>query len=114
MILSLHARSLPLHPSIRQALWGMETPGQANDQRDLAILANKKKVRARAREKHKIFHCLAQMCTGAGVGTRLGHLKATRAVPMATKLGAMGLLAGRACAWSNNQPSGMKGGVQAG
>lgn len=27
-----------------QYLWGMQTPGQANDQRDMAILANKKKV----------------------------------------------------------------------
>ncbi len=27
-----------------QALWGMQTPGQAQDQRDAAILANKKKV----------------------------------------------------------------------
>ena len=28
-----------------QTLWGMETPGQADNQRDLAIQANKKKVR---------------------------------------------------------------------
>ena len=27
-----------------QTLWGMETPGQADNQRDLAIQANKKKV----------------------------------------------------------------------
>jgi hypothetical protein len=25
-------------------LWGAETPGQANDQRDMIILSNKKKV----------------------------------------------------------------------
>ena len=31
-----------------QTLWGMETPGQADNQRDLAIQANKKKVRFRA------------------------------------------------------------------
>ena len=30
-----------------QTLWGMETPGQADNQRDLAIQANKKKVYVR-------------------------------------------------------------------
>ena len=34
-----------------KVLWSMTTPGQANDQRDMAILANKKKVCANVNQR---------------------------------------------------------------